>query len=87
MPKSSRRKITTKQIFERILKPRCFGQWNCLIRPDEANPYYSSTGAGTLAELFDACHLAEECSNVRSPGNSYFRRIKEERRKRDEEAS
>jgi hypothetical protein len=86
MPKSTRRKITPKQVFERILMLRCFGHWDCLIRPDEANPYYSSIGAGTLAEVFDACHFAEECSNVKCPGNSYFRRIKEERRKRDEEA-
>lgn len=70
--KSRWNKKVTKRIFNKILKPRCFGLWDCLIHPNEDNPYYSSIGIGTIEDIMKVCPYIEECVNVKNPNSTYI---------------
>jgi len=83
MSENARRKITTKQVFERILKPRCFGLWNCLYQPNQANPFYSTVG-GSYEEIWKACLWMERCVKTNDPNNKDTLAVLKRLRERDE---
>jgi len=71
IPKSKWTETATKEAFEKILKPGCFGRWDCLIHPNKANPFYSLTG-GSFEDIRKVCPYLERCqrdqgSRIRGP--------------------
>lgn len=54
-----------RKMFSKILRPRCFGAWDCLINPNPANPFYLTEekreSVNRYAELARSCPFILEC--------------------------
>lgn len=68
-------KKTSKELWLKILKPSCFGQWDCATHPNPNNPFFPPDSSDSWEMLVKSCIWAKKCATSvvgKEKANLYF---------------